>query len=151
MENKSILHEIKALDHLIIRNLFLEKPEYLKEAPTLTQVQIMGYLMKNENKEVYQNDLESVLNLRRATVSGVLKTMEKNGLIKRETALKDARTKKIILNEDVKKRCNMQKNRFHDFEEILKKDISENDLETFFNVLVQMQQNIKILDSSKCK
>lgn len=151
MENKSILHEMKVLDHLIIRNLFLEKPEYLKEAPTLTQVQIMGYLMKNENKEVYQNDLESVLNLRRATVSGVLKTMEKNGLIKRETALKDARTKKIILNEDVKKRCNMQKHRFHDFEEILKKDISENDLETFFNVLVQMQQNIKILDSSKCK
>lgn len=151
MENKSILHEMKVLDHLIIRNLFLEKPEYLKEAPTLTQAQIMGYLMKNENKEVYQNDLESVLNLRRATVSGVLKTMEKNGLIKRETALKDARTKKIILNEDVKKRCNMQKNRFHDFEEILKKDISENDLETFFNVLVQMQQNIKILDSSKCK
>lgn len=80
MENKSILHEMKVLDHLIIRNLFLEKSEYLKEAPTLTQVQIMGYLMKNENKEVYQNDLE-----------------------------------------------------------------------TFFNVLVQMQQNIKILDSSKCK
>ena len=51
MENKSILHEMKVLDHLIIRNLFLEKSEYLKEAPTLTQVQIMGYLMKNENKE----------------------------------------------------------------------------------------------------
>ena len=55
---------MKVLDHLIIRNLFLEKPEYLKEAPTLTQVQILGYLMKNENKEVYQNGLESVLNLR---------------------------------------------------------------------------------------
>ena len=31
------------------------------------------------------------------------------------------------------------------------KDISERDLETFFNVLVQMQQNVKILASSKGK
>ena len=77
--------------------------------------------------------------------------MEKNNLIKREKALKDARTKKIILNEDVKKKCDIQKNRFRDFEEILKKDISERDLETFFNVLVQMQQNVKILASSKGK
>ncbi len=151
MKKKSILHEMKTLDHLIIQNLFLEMPEYLKKPMTLTQMQIMGYLMKNKNQDVYQNDLESFLNLRRATVSGVLKTMEKNNLIKREKALKDARTKKIILNEDVKKKCDIQKNRFRDFEEILKKDISERDLETFFNVLVQMQQNVKTLASSKGK
>ena len=77
MKKKSVLHEMKTLDHLIIRNLFLEMPEYLKKPMTLTQMQIMGYLMKNKNQDVYQNDLESFLNLRRATVSGVLKTMEK--------------------------------------------------------------------------
>ncbi len=54
-------------------------------------------------KTVYQSELEDVLNLRRATVSGILMTMEKNGIIKRVASKKDARTKEIILNEKVEK------------------------------------------------
>ena len=38
---------------------------------------IIEYILDTDNKEVNQNELENVLKLRRATVSGVLQTMEK--------------------------------------------------------------------------
>ena len=37
----------------------------MKIKPTPTQIQIIEYLVKNHDKEVFQKDLEDVLNLRR--------------------------------------------------------------------------------------
>ena len=79
---QTILYQIKTLGKLILR-LFMEDREHIKKIsgstkPTRTQFIILSYLIEHSNEDVYQKDLENVLNLRRATVSGVLHTMEKN-------------------------------------------------------------------------
>lgn len=140
---KSVLHEIKVLDHLIIRNLFSRQEDAFQEGLTLSQIQILGYLVKNKDKEVYQNDLESVFHLRRATVSGVLKTMEKKDFIKRETSLKDARTKKIILQPETLQKCQRAKKHIIDFEALLEKNLSKEELDLFFKVILKMQENLQ--------
>ena len=44
--------------------------------PSPTQMRIIDYIIQNEDKPIYQKDLESIFNLRRATISEVLITME---------------------------------------------------------------------------
>ena len=99
MQDYKVLYKIKTLEKLIVRNIMNEEEICSMKTPTPTQVQIMEYILEHQNEEVYQKDLEDILNLRRATVSGVLQTMEKHGLLDRQIAKNDARVKKIILSK----------------------------------------------------
>ncbi len=145
MDDNKILNEIKLLDKMIFRELVSNSDIKNKEnlLPTPTQCQIIEYILNNKNKDIYQKDLEKVLNLRRATVSGVLHTMEKNGLIKRITDESDTRTKKIILNEKIPKRFDEYSKKIKKIENNIIKDISDKDLEVFLKVISKMKENIK--------
>ena len=148
---KRVLYQIKTLDKLIFRTLmgdvgFDEKRiEEIKKNKVITptQMYIISYILKSPEGEVEQKDLEKVLNLRRATVSGVLHTMEKNDLIVRITNELDTRKKKIRLNSKAEEIfCENRKN-FEKLEKIVRRDIEEEDLEDFFRVVEKMKQNIK--------
>ena len=147
---KRVLYQIKTLDKLIFRTLmgdvgFDEKRiEEIKKNKVITptQMYIISYILKSPEGEVEQKDLEKVLNLRRATVSGVLHTMEKNDLIVRITNELDTRKKKIRLNSKAEEIfCENRKN-FEKLEKIVRRDIEEEDLEVFFRVVEKMKQNI---------
>ena len=93
-------------------------------------------------KEVYQKDLEELFNMRRSTISGILKNMEKNNLIERIDSPKDARIKQIILTESSKKIGNTIKKQRDIYEKKLKQNISNDDLEIFYKVIDQIKENI---------
>ncbi len=145
MKDNKVLYEIKSLEKMLVRELINNSDIKDKEnlLPTPTQCQIIEYILNNKNKDIYQKDLEKILNLRRATVSGVLHTMEKNGLIKRLTDESDTRTKKIILNEKIPKRFDEYSKKIKKIENNIIKDISNKDLEIFLKVISQMKENIK--------
>ncbi len=146
--NNRVLYQIKTLEAIILRK-FLTDNEFNKNMPsecskpTPTQMQILEYILEHENEEIYQKDLEDVLNLRRATVSGVLQTMEKNNLIERVTDLVDTRTKKIILNSKARMVFIERKKRIEQVEKIIINGISQEDLETFSRVIKMMKENVK--------
>lgn len=146
--DKKVLYQIKNLDKMIFRCIFngsnIENDSCIKKMkmPTQTQMQIIAYIIKHQNEEVYQKDLEEVLNLRRATVSGVLHTMEKNNLIKRITDVKDTRAKKIILDSKAEYIFEQNQKKIERLEEIIIKDISKKDVETFMEVIQKMKDNI---------
>lgn len=145
MKDVKILYEIKSLEKMIAREL-IKANDFKKENKiiiTPTQCQIMGYILNNKGKNIYQKDLEKALNLRRATVSGVLHTMEKNGFIERKVDEEDTRTKKITIKETILKKFNTNYEKIENIEKNIVKDISEEDLNTFINVLNQMKKNIK--------
>ena len=97
--------------------------------------------MEHKEDEIFQKDLEDVLNLRRATVSGVLQTMEKNNLIERVSCLTDARIKKIILNPKAEVMFKEKEKFMQEFETVVVRGISEEELKIFSNVLKKMKQN----------
>lgn len=144
--NKKILSKIKELDVMIIRSF--TKKEKNCHIPTPTQMRIIKYITESKNK-VYQRDLEKVLNLRRATVSGVLSTMEKNNLIKRVIDSDDTRVKQIILNDDVEKIFKENKKRFSILEDIVIRNITEEEINVFSKVLDKMIYNIKSYQEGK--
>jgi len=149
MKEYRLLYDIKSLEILIARTFVGDMSacqEKIKKFPTPTQMRIIEYIMDAEN-EVYQKDLEDVLDLRRATVSGVLQTMEKNSLIERVASDKDARTKKIILNSETKKAFLKYQVQMKEIEELIIKNIKERDLEIFSNVLNSMKYNISCYNS----
>lgn len=145
MKEINVLYEIKSLEKNIVR-AFINKqdvdiPENIFPSPT--QFQIIECILESPNQEINQKDLESILNIRRATISGVLQNMEKKNLIKRVTNREDVRTKKIILNEKTKEIFEKKRKTIEHTEKKLIKNISEEDLETFLKVLNIMKENIK--------
>lgn len=136
---ESILYQTKSLNQYVVRYAFNKSK--IDKVPTPTQMFIIRYLKNNE--KVYQKDLEKALNIRRATISEVLKTMEKNNLIERITDKEDTRVKQIILldkGNDIYKLVNKT---LKETEKALIKDISKEDIETFLKVVKKMKENVK--------
>ena len=145
MKQKNMLYYIKDLEKLILRSLIIDKrvEELSKSHPTPTQMQIVGYILDNIDKNIYQRDLENALNLRRATISGVLQSMEKRDFIKRVVDENDTRTKKIILNKKAKDIFEKNKLHLDELEKIAIKDILNEDLEVFLKVINKMVENLE--------
>ena len=142
MDN-NILLEIKVLDKLLGRFFF--KPGTMDEMASITQsqMQILDYIVECGKNEIYQKDLEEAVDLRRATVSGILQTMEKNQLITRVIDDTDTRTKKIILTKESEKRIAKNKEKVATLQKITTEGISDEDLETFRIVLRKMTKNVQ--------
>ncbi len=147
MKQDCLLFEIKILEKNILR-LFLQNVNHTfqnKEFfPTPTQVQIVEYILKHPNEDVYQKDLEKVLHLRRATVSGVLGTMEKNHLIERIVDGEDLRVKRIIMHPKTKEAFLSHFEKIREIENLLVQGITEEELNLFWMVLQKMNANLKI-------
>ena len=67
---------------------------------TNIQMFILGYIYENQNdKDIYQKDIEKLLNIRRSTTTEILNVMEKNNFVKRIESSDDKRKKIITLSD----------------------------------------------------
>lgn len=133
-----VSHQIKrAINHL----KSIEKMEDL----TGTQGKIIGYLVRNLDKDIFQKDIEDEFSIRRSTATGILQLMEKNDLVRRVPTLTDKRLKKIILTE---KSLEINKS-FSRVLEKMEKDIemglTPDEIAVFFNIMEKIQYNINNL------
>lgn len=142
MENLRVTYQIKNLNHEIIRYICETKVEK-KEFPTPAQMQILHYIFSKKGDKVYQRDIGNALNLRRATLSEILKTMEKNGLIYKIPDKNDTRIKEIILSDKALINFETVKKSLNSAEKVVTKGIDKKDLDIFLSVLAKMNQNIK--------
>lgn len=107
-----------------------------------SQGRILHFVLA-QSEDVFQRDLEQEFNMRPPSATELLKVMEKNGLIRRESTAQDARLKKIIVTE---KAAGLVGQVFPDLEALerdLTKGISPEQLEVFFQVIGQMSENLK--------
>lgn len=139
-----VSNELKKLDVEIGKRIFaITKEKKIKFHPSPLQAKIIKYLVENEGKEIYQKNLEEVFEVSKATISGVLLTMEKNKTIKRIPSKTDARQKKIVLPEKSKEVYNEIKETFKTLNEDLVKNISKDELNSFYKTIRKMRNNIK--------
>lgn len=142
MEKLKTIYQIKNLNHIIVRYCSSQKD--LKEnLPTPAQMQILDFIRKNQNNKIYQRDIGQNLGLRRATLSEILKTMEKNNLISRISDNKDTRIKEIILSDTAKEKFKQVKKLLENTEKTATQNIDEKELEIFFKVAKQIENNLK--------
>ncbi len=142
MENKKAIYQIKDLNHSIMRYC-CEIGASKENMPTPAQMQILHYISSKKDKKVYQRDIALALGLRRATLSEILKTMERNKLISRIPDKTDTRIKEIIISENAKQKFGDVKSTLNKAEKTIIKNIKPKDLETFFLVIKKMEENLK--------
>lgn len=136
------LKEIKELDNEVVRHRCILDFENFKIS-NFTQFQILKHILAHEGEPINQKDLESVVNIRKSTISGILDTMEKNKIIKRVPSKEDGREKLICLSDEA---TSFQKEIFESLrsiEESLIEGIDEEDMKVFFKVIDQMRNNLK--------
>ena len=93
-------------------------------------------------KDVYAKDIEDAFDMRRATVTGILQLMEKNGIIVREENNIDGRLKSIRLTQKaIDLRLKMKKN-IQKVESNLLSDLSKEEIETFLKIMEKMSHNL---------
>lgn len=114
MDEKRIGLKIKILANLISRSL--NEACFNKDVCNMTGPQglVLAYLYKHQDKDVFQKDIETEFNVRRSSATGLLKCLESNGFIMRESVKHDARLKKITLTQKA-----------HDYQLILEKNIDQ--------------------------
>ena len=132
------------------RTLFKEMRSFLPKPPenglkldNISQWMVLAYLVENEEIEITQKDIERAIHRSRATVSGILDTLEKKGMIIRSISKKDKRKKIITLCPRVLKSFQSARQSFEYAEKILIRDIPSEDLEVFDSVIEKMIENLK--------
>ncbi len=139
----SIGHELAYTNNLIARRIARGGNNKYAMNISPIQVRIVKYLVKQNNKAILQKDMEYLFNIRRSTVSGVIKTMEKNNIIIRENVKDDNKSKEIKLTDKVYKRANDLVKELKELDLELLKDVNKEDLEVFMRVLKNIQDNLK--------
>ena len=91
--------------------------------------------------EKYSKILESQ-NIPAATLWEAAKTMEKNELISKVPSENDTRIKEIILSKKAKENFAIVKQKLNETEKTALQNIDKKDLEIFFKVIKQMQNNL---------
>ena len=133
---------VRMLNHQLKRN---QKPEEALEDDELTPMQrhILNYiLLETLHRDIYQKNLEEEFQVRKSTVSGILKLIEKNGYIYRESVKEDARLKRILPTKKAEALRPSILEHIHETEIRMTEGVSEQDLFLCKKVLYQMCQNL---------
>ncbi len=140
MEKRDLGKKIQMLSRQIKRRMDTALSEY---KITGRQVAILLYIYEESKKrDVYAKDIELAFDMRRASVTGILKLMEKNKIIIREGSPKDARLKKLTLTDRAKEARQKLKKEIISVEENLIKDIPKENLKIFCLVMEKMSKNL---------
>lgn len=148
-KEKTILFNIKKINNKVFQIMAKDASEKNIPRMSSTQLVIVDYLLAH-NKKAYQKDIEKDLNMTRATISGVLKTMEKNQIINSKPSIEDSRTNEISLTEISKERHLESKKKMNEIENVIRKDITEEELEIFMQVIYKIENNMEIYKEDKC-
>lgn len=133
---------VRMLNHQLKRN---QKPEEALEDDELTPMQrhILNYiLLETLHRDIYQKNVEEEFQVRKSTVSGILKLIEKNGFIYRESVKEDARLKRILPTKKAEALRPSILEHIHETEIRMTEGVSEQDLFLCKKVLYQMCQNL---------
>ena len=133
----------------IVNQLIHRKMEFfrMEDQCSLTWVQthIICFLIKHQEDEkgIFQKDVEKELKIRRSTASQILNVLVRDGYLIRQPVAQDARLKKLVLTEKALKLDSMMKNNMTRMEALLKQGLTQEDLSHFFYVLDRIKKNLE--------
>ena len=140
---KSVCFEFKVISNLIRREMDNSANKQYLDSLTGTNGWVIGYLIRNDGKDIFQRDLEAEFSIRRSTASSILKRMEKNGLIRREPVDYDARLKKLVLTEKSFEVHSLIMDDINMVEKKLVNGLTEAELNTFFETADKLKRNLE--------
>lgn len=131
-EKDKVIHLIKVI-HIQIE----ETLNHLTEQYELTAAQcdVLGFILAHETACINSTMLCQKMNLSKANISVLLKKLRQKNYIRFKTNPEDDRQKQIVVTEKTRQLEKELKNNFYQMEEVLFKNISNEDL-TYLNKLM---------------
>lgn len=140
--NRHIGFELRRVSNLIRREIDNAMSCRKIEKLTGMQGKVIGFLCHNENREIFQRDIEEEFSIRRSTATAMLQTMEKHGLIKRVAVEYDARLKRIIPTEVALERHKIFEYEINRVEASVLSGITAEESKTLLNILDKIRNNL---------
>ena len=136
---------------MMSRNLMAAARERGVDELTAMHGWILGYLCRNEDKDIFQKDIEAEFKICRSTVTNILKLMEKKGYIRLESVPYDARLKKLVLTDTGRELHEKTKDMIDILDEQTIEGIAKEDLDNLYRVIDQLKSNVKnMLGETSC-
>ena len=138
---KLIGAEIKSLQNMVSRQIEKFGTDLGKDRPSGPNLFILKFLDMHPDKDIFQKDLEKVLETTKSSCSKVITNMESKGYICR-TAVEDARYNKVCLTPLGEKIVREADVYMEDFEKNLRKGLTDEQLDVFFYCIDVMKKNL---------
>ena len=113
------------------------------------QGMIIGFIMDNPGVDIFQRDIELNFDLSGATVTNLLKNLEKNGFIVRTPMENDARLKKIELTQKALDHEMRVRNNIRTIESAMKSGFSSEEFEVLLGYMNRVIENLENLNREK--
>ena len=133
--------QLKTLSLLYHRDINAQLDK--KDEITPIQGWIINYIIEHPDKDIFQRDLEEAMQIRRSTVSGILRLMENHGLIVRTAVSDDARLKKLSVTDKARLVHKQVNDAIFATEQKLIAGVGEDELQLVKNVLDKMKKNLE--------
>ena len=135
--------EVHRLEKLMARQRGYSAAHQDADRQTGMHGYLLRYLYENQERDVFQRDIEKAFSISRSSVTVTLQLMEKNGLIRRESVAQDARLKRIVLTQKARDLHRQSEADSLAFESNLARGLSEEEQEVFLRVAKKMQENLR--------
>ena len=109
---------------------------------TPSQTHVLMYLQRNHG-QVPQCELTTFLKVKPSTVNGLVDRLCAKGLIERSVSGSDARRKMLTLTEPGKEQLHYFELHFRETEELIVKNFTEEEQQTFRSMLDRIIQNLE--------
>ncbi len=111
---------------------------------TSVQALILHYIIvESEKRDIFPKDLEEFLEIKGSSVTSLISNLERNGYLRRESLESDGRYKKLVLTEQTLAIQDDITKRIGEYMHSIFAGISEDNLEIFEKVIMQMTENTK--------
>lgn len=130
---------IKFINHSIERHLNSGVEEL---GLTSSQCNILRFLHKQQEKEVFSVDIERDMNMSRPTITGLLQRLEEKGFIELLSNSKDKRYKRIVQTQKAEALHLAMEEKINEMTEKLLEGIPPEDVERTIEILRQMLFNM---------
>ena len=128
-----------------ISNRLRRRSRAIQEAIGISGAQgnILDYiLIESPSHSVYQKEIEQEFGLRPSTATEALKSLEMQGLIRREPEEHDGRYKRIVFTERATEIKSALRGQIQESEALLLRGISEKEKEEFLRITSRMLENL---------
>jgi DNA-binding MarR family transcriptional regulator len=140
---KNIGIELRSLSNVIMR--YIEQRARARSCDLLTGSNgwILGYLLKNADRDVYQRELEEEFSITRSTASKVVNLMEKKGFVERQTAEHDARMRRLALTQKAEVLAHEMRCESDHLSRILTRDFTPEEIKNLYDYVERMKKNMR--------
>ena len=141
MEKKSLIHEIKIINGDIFKAIS-NRYKGMNIDITPMHARIIMTIYKS-SEPLCQKDLESSMSCNKSTMSSILSTMEKNGLLIRQTSEHDSRINYLVLTDKGLEMVDFLKKDRKYTEGIMMDGISDDEYLIFTQVIDKIRKNLE--------